>query len=71
MNFAPGQYKPESQEGQKLIGHELTHVVQQKEGRVSAKKQGAGMPINDDPGLEKQPIELEKQVREIVKNLME
>ena len=25
IHFAPGQYNPECQEGQKLIGHELTH----------------------------------------------
>ena len=41
-----------------MIGHELTHVVQQKEGSVSAKKQGAGLPINDDPGLEKEADEI-------------
>ena len=58
VHLAPCHYKPESQEGQKLIGHELTHVVQQKEGRVSAKKQGAGMPINDDPGLQKEADEM-------------
>jgi hypothetical protein len=27
--FAPGRYQPESQAGQALIGHELTHVIQQ------------------------------------------
>ena len=58
VHFAPGQFNPDSQKGQELIGHELAHVVQQKEGRVSAKKQGAGMPINDDPGLEKEADEM-------------
>jgi hypothetical protein len=28
--FAPGQYQPESAEGQRLLAHELTHVVQQR-----------------------------------------
>ena len=28
--FAKGEYKPGSSEGQKLIAHELTHVVQQR-----------------------------------------
>jgi len=33
-------------------------MVQKKEGRVSAKKQGVGLPINDDPGLEKEADEM-------------
>jgi hypothetical protein len=28
--FAPGQYQPTSAEGQRLLAHELTHVVQQR-----------------------------------------
>jgi hypothetical protein len=31
--FAPGAYSPHSDEGRQLLGHELTHVVQQREGR--------------------------------------
>lgn len=34
VHFAPGQYSPESQSGQELLGHELTHVVQQRSGPV-------------------------------------
>ncbi|HBB32826.1 MAG TPA: hypothetical protein DDZ80_21645 [Cyanobacteria bacterium UBA8803] len=34
--FKQGEYKPESREGQELLAHELTHVVQQT-GAVSAK----------------------------------
>jgi hypothetical protein len=51
VHFAPGQYAPGSQSGNELIGHELTHVVQQREGRV-ATPQAKGAPINDDAGLE-------------------
>ncbi|MEZ5411520.1 MAG: DUF4157 domain-containing protein [Acidimicrobiales bacterium] len=29
IRFAPGQFKPESSDGQHLLAHELTHVVQQ------------------------------------------
>lgn len=32
--FARGRYNPYSPQGQMLLGHELTHVIQQKEGRV-------------------------------------
>lgn len=28
--FAPGQYSPYTQSGQRLIAHELTHVIQQR-----------------------------------------
>ena len=29
VHFAPGQYRPDSADGLRLLGHELTHVVQQ------------------------------------------
>jgi hypothetical protein len=51
IHFAPGQYDPQSGGGQELIGHELAHVVQQREGRVAA-PQGKGDGINADPSLE-------------------
>ena len=51
VHFAPGQYDPGSQGGRELIGHELTHVVQQREGRV-ATPQAKGAPINADSALE-------------------
>lgn len=52
VHFAPGQFKPDTSAGQELIGHELTHVVQQRAGRVQPTTQAAGMPVNDDKGLE-------------------
>jgi hypothetical protein len=51
IHFAPGQYDPHSERGLGLLGHELTHVVQQRAGRV-AMPQGKGAPIVADPGLE-------------------
>ena len=53
VHFAPGQFKPDTSSGQELLGHELTHVVQQRQGIVKATTQAAGLPVNDDPGLEK------------------
>lgn len=38
IHFAPGQYDPHSGAGQQLLGHELAHVVQQKQGRVGLAK---------------------------------
>jgi hypothetical protein len=56
--FAPGQYDPESERGQELLGHELAHVVQQAQGRVQATHQAKGLAVNDDAGLEREADEL-------------
>lgn len=58
IHFAPGQYQPTSQRGQELLGHELTHVVQQSQGRVQATTQAKGVNINDDASLEREADEL-------------
>jgi hypothetical protein len=49
--FAPGQYDPSTSRGQQLLGHELTHVVQQRAGRVR-NPLGAGVAIVQDHSLE-------------------
>jgi hypothetical protein len=49
--FAPGQYDPVSPRGQQLLGHELAHVVQQRQGRVR-NPYGSGIAVVQDPGLE-------------------
>lgn len=51
--FAPGQYDPESKQGQELIGHELTHVVQQARGGVQPTKQAGSLAVNDSSALER------------------
>jgi hypothetical protein len=51
LYFAPGQYNPQSSQGQQLLGHELTHVVQQRAGRVR-NPLGAGVAVVQDPALE-------------------
>lgn len=58
IHFAPGAYDPDSQRGQELLGHELTHVVQQSQGRVAAGAQAKGAPINSDAALEREADEL-------------
>ncbi|MDQ0112688.1 eCIS core domain-containing protein [Paenibacillus harenae] len=54
IHFAPGQYNPESSQGQELIGHEMTHIVQQRVGRVKPTTEIGGLPVNDDPKLERE-----------------
>jgi Domain of unknown function (DUF4157) len=51
LYFAPDQYQPHTQYGQELIGHELTHVLQQREGRV-ANPLGDGVAVVQDFELE-------------------
>jgi ribosomal protein S18 acetylase RimI-like enzyme len=50
LYFAPGQFQPESIKGQQLIGHELAHVVQQRQGRV--RTPGSGLAVVQDQALE-------------------
>jgi hypothetical protein len=51
IHFAPGFYEPHTSRGQELLGHELTHVVQQREGRVS-NPLGDGIAVVQDFELE-------------------
>jgi len=53
IHFAPGSYDPHGAKGRALLGHELTHVIQQRAGRVAV-PQGKALPINDDAGLERE-----------------
>ncbi|MDR2577972.1 MAG: DUF4157 domain-containing protein [Chitinispirillales bacterium] len=46
VHIAPGQ--------EKHLGHELGHVVQQKEGRVKPTMQLQGVNVNDDASLERE-----------------
>ena len=48
--FAPGQYNPNTPGGQRLLGQQLAHVVQQRSGRVR-NPFGAGMAVVHDPLL--------------------
>jgi hypothetical protein len=51
IHFAPGQYNPHTIQGQKLLGHELWHVMQQKAGRVR-NPFGGGVAVVQDHALE-------------------
>ena len=51
IHFAPGQYNPHTLQGQKLLGHELWHVLQQKQGRVK-NPFGGGVAVIQDHALE-------------------
>lgn len=52
LHFAPGEYQPTTAAGRRMVGHELAHVVQQRQGRVQANRHVNGVGINDHAGLE-------------------
>lgn len=53
IHFAPGKYKPATHEGREILGHELTHVVQQRLGQVPVPS-GNSTLVNADAALEVQ-----------------
>ncbi|HWU85644.1 MAG TPA: DUF4157 domain-containing protein [Kofleriaceae bacterium] len=61
LHFAPGLYEPTTREGVELLGHELAHVVQQRDGRV-ANPYGQGVAIVQDPQLEAEADRMGQQV---------
>ena len=63
IHVAPGQFQPHTTQGKQLLGHELAHVVQQREGRVAPTGEVGGMPLNDDPVLEKEAEEMAAKIR--------
>ena len=53
IHFAPGEFNPNSHSGRNLIGHEITHVMQQRNGIVNPTAVlGKGISLNNDQGLE-------------------
>ena len=45
--FGAGRYQPETPEGQRMLAHELTHVVQQRSGPVDGTATGDGVAVSD------------------------
>lgn len=62
IHFAQGQYNPTTSKGQELIGHELTHVVQQRAGRVKPTEEIHGVAVNDSTQLESEAKDVGKAV---------
>lgn len=64
IHFAPGEFQPNTKSGQELIGHELTHVVQQKQGKVNGADVNGKDIVNNDPALEKEADDAGKKASE-------
>ena len=54
LYFATGQYNPQTPQGQRLLGHELTDVVQQLAGRVK-NPLSAAIAVVQDPRWKPRP----------------
>jgi hypothetical protein len=67
--FGPGEFAPGTHEGQKLLGHELTHVVQQS-GNLSRQPappgQGQGKASQQDESAKKLAVEKHKKMQQKV-----
>lgn len=57
IHFAPGAYSTQT------LGHELAHVVQQRQGRVKPTGSVNGVALNDDPSLEAEADRIGAAVR--------
>jgi hypothetical protein len=65
IHFAPGRYDPHSARGQQLVAHELTHVVQQRVGRVR-NPFGQGVAVIEDNSLEAEAHRMEMRASTLV-----
>jgi hypothetical protein len=62
IHFAQGEFNPHSEKGRNLIGHEFSHIVQQRSGVVQPTAVlGNGLALNDDQGLESEADRLGKK----------
>ncbi|MGH9042586.1 MAG: DUF4157 domain-containing protein [Acidimicrobiia bacterium] len=55
--FRSGNYSPDTQTGQRMLAHELTHVVQQRSGPVDGTPMPGGIKVSDPSD----PFELEAE----------
>jgi hypothetical protein len=64
IHFAPGRYDPTSPHGQRMLGHELAHVVQQRAGRAR-NPFGSGVAVVHDSALEAEAERLSLRIATI------
>jgi hypothetical protein len=54
IQVAPGHWAPHTRAGRELLGHELAHVLQQREGRVRPTVRMGDVPVSADAALERE-----------------
>ena len=57
--FGAGRYRPQTEEGRKLIAHELAHTVQQSSLNVLQQESSLTVAPADDPAAAQSPLEWE------------
>lgn len=62
IHFRPGQFAPHTDSGQRLVAHEVTHVIQQLSDRVEVPR-GPGLPLNSALKLEQEADRLGRRAR--------
>jgi hypothetical protein len=60
--FAPGYFEPETPQGRGLLAHELTHVIQQRQGRFSGGTAASTHPAATRSRLEEEADRIEGEV---------
>ncbi|GAB4477635.1 MAG: hypothetical protein OHK0057_27590 [Thermoflexibacter sp.] len=61
IHFAQGYYNPDSQKGKEMLGHELAHILQQRQGKVKPTGTSGGYAVNTDDSLENQADNIGKK----------
>jgi hypothetical protein len=61
IHFARAAFDPGTAAGQAVLGHELVHVIQQREGLVTETARVRGVAVNSDPALESEAARLGAQ----------
>lgn len=64
--FGSGQYQPDTNEGKKLIAHELTHVVQQTNSGVQRHIQGKADILGKED-IQRKPVDEPRKYGDLVK----
>lgn len=64
--FDAGSYDPDSGEGKRLLAHELTHVVQQQQGRVEGTEAPGGIAVSHPEDTDEK--EAEETAQRAVRN---
>jgi hypothetical protein len=65
IHFAPGQYNPMTSQGQRILAHELTHVVQQRAGRAR-NPFGQGVAVVQNQALEAEADRMSRKAASMV-----
>lgn len=65
--FGAGEYEPHSAGGRQLLAHELTHTLQQKQGKVRIQRESLEEAIEKDKELKKIKNELDDELQKWAK----